>query len=94
MAIAVQVPGPCRVYVGTGVSGALEELGYTVNGANVEEDTMYSDVPTDACGDGPAADVQYQGEIHRVRLELSKWDQAIAAKLTAKIRGGTAGAIG
>lgn len=96
MAEIVVVPGPCHVYVDTGSSHALEALGYSINGVEIAEEPFYLNVPGDQNGgdDGPPIDVQYLGEINRVRMELSKWDPSIAAKCLAKIYGGTAGVVG
>lgn len=55
-----------------------------------------SDVPGDQNGgsEGPPIDIQYYGQIHRVRLEMSKYDKAVAEKLGARLLGGAAGVIG
>ena len=92
MTIAVQVPGPCKIVVGTGTNGALEDLGYTVNGASIDEDPIYEDVHGSK-GNGVPADVLYMGETHIIRLELSKWDAEVAGRLAAKLRGGTRGVV-
>lgn len=96
MTIAVVVDGPVQVRCGTGSAGALENLGYSIDGVMVAENGFFDDVPGDQNGGtaGPPIDVQYFGEIHRVRMELSKWDILIAAKIWPKLRGGTAGTPG
>ena len=96
MAEIVVVRGACQVRVATGEDSALETLGYTRNGADITLESMFLDVPGDQNGgdDGPPIDVQYLGDIARVRLELTKWDEAVADKLLPRLRGGTAGTPG
>lgn len=96
MPSTVHTTGPARIRVDTGAANVLEELGYTINGAEIREEIFMENVPGDESGgeSGPPIDVQYFGEIHHVRVELSKWDDAIAAKVLAKLYGGTAGIIG
>jgi hypothetical protein len=93
MAVTVNVAGPVAVSVGTGSANALESLGYTRDGAHITEDAAYIDVPGDQNGGdaGHPIDVQILTTIHRVRLELTKYDTAIAAKLEPRIKGGTQG---
>jgi hypothetical protein len=93
MAEAVQVAGLVTVKVGTGAQGGAETLGYTRDGVTLIDEVLTLDVPGDAYGgpDGPPIDIQYLGEICRVRMELTKYDIAVAAKLEAKLSGGTAG---
>lgn len=94
MAASVQVPGPVLIKIDAGAG--LESLGYSVNGIEIEEHPFYGDVPGDQNGgdEGPPIDIQYFGEIHRLHIELSNWDAAVAAKLIAKINTGTAGVAG
>src|SRR6185436_21084756 len=95
MATAVQVPGPCEVQLDTGTSHALESLGWSINGVEIQEDVKHLDVPGDQNGgdEGIPIDVQYLGEMHIVRMEMSKWDSAVADKGLAKTYGGTAGTM-
>lgn len=87
MALEVHVAGPALVKIGTGDAGALEDLGYTVNGADIELRGFHGDVPGDEHGGdlGPPIDVQYFGEIAIVRLEFSKFDAAVADKAAARM---------
>lgn len=96
MAEQVNVAGKCLIKVGTGSEGALETLGYSINGVIISEDTFTGDVPGDENGgdQGPPIDIQYFGEIHRISMDLSKYDPVIAAKIQAKYRGGAAGTTG
>ena len=76
-------------YTGPG----LQSLGYTRDGAEEEHETFWIDVPGDENGGdaGPPVEIQYVGEIARVRLELTKWDSALIASIEANLPGGTAG---
>jgi hypothetical protein len=95
MATAVQQAGLMAVYVATGGTAysSMELLGYTRNGVESTKDGFHLDVHGDENGgdDGPPIEVQYLGEIVRVRLELTKYDAAVAAKITPRVAGGTAG---
>lgn len=95
MAKLIHVAGIATIKIATGSlgSGTLEELGVTRNGAQITFQEFSSPVPTDEHGgdEGPPVDIQYFGEIATVRLELTKFDAAVAAKVAARLR---AGAIG
>jgi hypothetical protein len=96
MAAAVQVFGPALIKVGTGSVGALESLGYTRQAADIRSQGFFLDVPGDENGgdQGPPIDIQYLGEIARVRLELTKWDEVVAAKVRSRLAAGTEGTPG
>lgn len=96
MAIGVQVAGKALVKVDTGSANALEDLGYSINGIEISQEPYFSDVPSDENGgdEGPPIDVQYFGEIATIRMELSRWDPAIAAKIDPFLYGGTSGTQG
>lgn len=96
MSKIVNVAGPALIQVDTGAANALEDLGYTANGAEIEFRGFFGDVPGDENGgeSGPPIDVQYFGEIAVVRLELTKYDAAILDKLVCRLYGGTAGTPG
>lgn len=91
MPAAIVVAGAAPVYIDAGAG--LELLGYTVNGVDSVAEAFWLDVPGDQNGgdSGPPIDIQNLGEIVRVRLEFSKWDATVAAKIRARVRGGTAG---
>lgn len=96
MAESVIVDGPAHIYVGTGTAGALEALGYSANGVECIEEGFFLDVPGDQNGGdaGPPIDIQKMGDIHRVRMELTKFDSDIADKLASKLNGVLAGLTG
>jgi hypothetical protein len=91
--VEIQVAGAAIVKVGTGSSDALETLGYTANGVDTRTQAYMGDVPGDENGGeaGPPIDVQYFGETAHIRCELTKYDSAIADKVGARVKGGTAG---
>lgn len=95
MAVTIVVPGLATVKLDTGDANALEILGTTRNGVEITFEGFFLDVPGDENGgdDGPPIDVQYLGETARIRMELTKWDTAIADKITHRERGGTAGVV-
>ena len=98
MAVAVQVAGACPVLIGTeGASiGSMNTLGYTRNSADVTKEAFWLDVAGDENGgdDGPPIEIQYLGEIARIRLELTKFDPTYADEVRARLAGGTAGTLG
>lgn len=80
----------------TGSAHALENLGYTRDGAQIRSDAYMLDVPSDDAGgeSGPPADVQHLGEVMHIIMDLTKWDATILAKVTPRKYGGTAGTPG
>lgn len=96
MAATIIVPGACTVKVDTGSSHALETLGLTVGGVQIEEEIYTGEVKGDENGgeEGPPIDIQYFGEVHRVTLELNKTDMAVLAKVLPGLYGGTEGVTG
>ena len=95
MAVTIVVRGLVTVAVDADSGGGLETLGYTRNGAEITSESFMLDVPGDENGgdDGPPVDIQYLGEIARVRLELTKFDSDVAAKIEARLKDGTFGVI-
>lgn len=93
MASTPRVAGAAQIKVGTGSDGALEELGYTRNGADIADEAYWLDIPGDENGGdaGPPIEIQYIGQTARVRLELTKYDTAVADKIACRVRGGTVG---
>lgn len=90
--------GKATIKVNTGASAALETLGFTRNGGDVSEEAFWIDVPGDENGgdSGDPIDIQYIGEMARVRLELTKFDQAVLTKVMKRLNaaGKTAGTVG
>jgi len=90
MAATPQVFGPAQVSVGGNA------LGYTRQGADIRNRGFFLDVPGDELGgdQGPPIDVQYLGEIAIVRLEMTKWDETVAASVRTRVSGGSEGVPG
>jgi len=82
MAVQVQVAGLATIKIDG------EILGYTRNGADVTKEGYWLDVPGDQNGgdDGPPVDIQYLGEVARVRLEMTKWEETVADKIRARVK--------
>lgn len=87
MAEQVQVAGLVTIKVDTGSAHALETLGFSVNGVDLEENIFTLDVQGDEHGGdaGPPIDVQYLGQVDIVRMELSKYDKAVLDKIRARL---------
>ncbi len=87
MAITVNVDGVTKVNFGAA------DLGYTRNGVDVTLEGFFIDIPGDQNGgdDGPPIDVQYLGEIARVRAELTKYDTAVALTVYERYTASAAG---
>lgn len=95
MALQVNVGGATLIKVDTGSGDALESLGYTINGTEETWEAFMENVPGDQKGgdQGPPIDVQYFGDIIRIRMELSKYDPLVAAKVEARRKGATGGSV-
>src|SRR5947208_189925 len=95
MTTQINVDGVAIVKACT-TGGTLAEMGRTNNGVRITEHLFTGDVHGDDNGgeEGPPIDVQYFGEIHVVRMELTKYDEAEVNKVRAGLAGGTAGTIG
>ncbi|MDE2102951.1 MAG: hypothetical protein KGL39_37250 [Patescibacteria group bacterium] len=93
-----QVAGFSPVAVGaTGAAlTAMSYLGYTRNGAQVQSQGFFEDIPGDQYGgeSGPPVDIQYMGEIAIVRLMLTKFDWTVLETVMPRLAGGTAGVPG
>jgi len=87
MAIAVQVAGLATIKIDG------EILGYTRNGADITKEAFFLDVPGDEHGgdDGPPIEIQYLGELCRVRLEMTKYDNTVADAVRRRCKDQTAG---
>lgn len=97
MARVVVVGGLCDVQVDSNGNGTqLVSLGYTANAADVTREAFWLNVPGDENGgdDGPPIEIQFLGEIARIRLELTKWDIAVAAQIEARAQSFTSGQPG
>jgi hypothetical protein len=93
MAITVHVAGLASIKVNLSADyRVLSTLGYTQDGATIVFRPYYQDVPGDENGGdaGPPIDRVYMGEVAQVQLELTKWDDTLAALLIKRFRDPTA----
>ena len=92
MAISIQVDGLASIKIAAG-AGALELLGYSENGVEITEQGFSLPVHGDENGGdaGPPIDIQDMGEMHIVRMLLTKYDEAVLNKIRARLAAGTAG---
>lgn len=90
MAATVVVPGPATIKIQI-TGGSIQTLGFTRNGVEISENTYLLDVPGDENGgdEGTPIDVQFLSEAHVLRLNLTKWDTAVAVDLFKKTPGST-----
>ena len=95
MANTIQVDGLATIKIASPAAGSLETLGYTINGVEITEQVFTEEVKGDENGGdpGPPIDIQYLGEVHTIRMTLTKYDEAVLNKVRAGIAGGTAGTI-
>lgn len=81
--LCVNVAGPVAIFTGTGTSRALEHLGWSIDGFEIEQQTFVEGVPGDENGgtSGPPIDYQKFGNQHRIILNLNKFDVNVMAKV-------------
>jgi hypothetical protein len=77
------VNGTALVSVGTGSAGALETLGYTDQGVDIEIEELTNDIITDVMGMAPQ-EVQSMGMIARITVPLIAVDRTVLAKITGR----------
>ena len=92
MAISRNVACKVLVKADTGSSNALESLGYSIGGVNIEERPFNEPIHSDENGgpQGPPVDIIHHGEMHVITFDMVSYDAAVAAKLKA-FRGTTDG---
>ncbi|MBP3954965.1 hypothetical protein J8F10_37400 [Gemmata sp. G18] len=77
------VNGAARVQVGTGSAGALELLGYTDRGVQIDITELKKDIVTDISGEAPQ-DVQDMSMTARIVVNLIAMDRAVFKKLQGR----------
>jgi hypothetical protein len=77
------VNGSAVVSVGTGAAGALETLGYTDQGVDIDIQELTEDILTDVSGRSPQ-DVQLMGMTARIIVNLIAMDRTVFAKITGR----------
>lgn len=95
MAQGPVVEGACEVKVDTGSARALQSFGWTANGAQVTRRRLTVDIPGDQNGgdDGVPIDIQEMGGFYTVRLEMTKWETSIEAKIRTLVNQQGSGAF-
>lgn len=89
MAIVPVYCGAGLVKVNTG--SGIASLGYSANGVDITEHTHWNDIHGDQNGgdEGSPIDIQFLGQQHTIRVDLTSYDEAVLDTLRAL--GGTAG---
>ena len=93
MAKTIHVNGEALARTGTGTSNALEDLGVTVDGAEIELRDFTEPVFTDTFGPDVPFDEQQFLEDALIRLQLVFYDDAVLGKVRSRASG-TDGTIG
>lgn len=95
MATAIHVNGVCVVQTGTGADEALETLGVTVDGADVEIIDQTYPVHVDTYGGtaGVPFDEQTMLQMARIRVDLVHYDETVLAKLRPCLPNGVDGTM-
>jgi len=95
MALAVHIAGPALITIDDGTGPGMQNLGYTINGADISEEPFHVDVPGDqnAGERGPPIEIQFVGEVDHVRIEMTNYDEANLNLVRANIPTGTAGTV-
>lgn len=78
------VSGTAFVYVGTGVAGALELLGYTEAGVDKDIKENKREIMTDLFGDMTPQDFQDMGMVARIVAPMIAMDRAVMAKIMGR----------
>lgn len=83
MATAFHVNGTAEIKTGTGSAGALELLGHTINGVEIDVTPVVRPIYTDAAGgdDGIPATERKAGEIAVIHADLIVYDEAVLLKV-------------
>lgn len=83
--------GPVELYVGTGVDDALEFLGYSETGMDIEERETFEDVMSDLLGPKIPTDVQHFQADCLVTGDLIRWNEYVLQKIEDRSKSGAGG---
>lgn len=86
------VPGPARIFAGVGAAGALEFLGFSMDGAMIAIQPRFDDVFSDLGGPAVPEDVQFLGHDARITFQLSRFNAGTFHKVRQFLPG-MAGAV-
>ena len=94
--MGIQLNAGCATLlkIGTGSSDALEELGYSIDGFNLEERVFKEDIHSDENGGtaGPPVDIMIHGQIDVITFDAVRIDPIVAAKVQF-VKGTSAGVV-
>lgn len=78
------INGTAFVYVGTGSAGALQLLGYTEQGVDVDTTENKTEIMTDLFGDKTPQDFQDMGMITQVIIPLIAYDTVVMQQVLGR----------
>lgn len=78
------ITGVALCYTGTGGAGALELLGYTEDGVDIDVTENVSPIMTDLFGPETPQDFQSMGMVARITMPLIAFDRTVLNKVTGK----------
>ncbi len=87
------VPGPAQLFVGTGASRALQFLGYTQEGVNINFRGNWAPVISDVLGPTTPIDRQYFGSGADFTFRLTEYNESVLSLYAAGTFGGTLGTL-
>lgn len=92
MSGSYHIDGECQIKVGTGASAALEVLGVSVDGVDIElqDHTERIDIDTLGGPAGPPGDEQAFPQTGLVHAQLIWWDQAVLRRVRSRVGGSSA----
>ncbi len=84
--LCVNVAGPVGIWVNTGPAYALEHLGWSQDGIQIQEIPYITGIPGDQNGgsDGPPIEYQQFVSQHRIVLDLNKYSETVMAKVALR----------
>lgn len=93
----VYVAGPAEIHVGTGTAGALQFLGWGMQGVRIDFVGHFYDVPSDVAGTDLPFDVQQMGQQAYITSDINVYNEGIYRKIANRTRltdGGPGSAFG
>ena len=82
------VAGPLQIWGNTGSASAVEFLGWTRGGIEIQEQTMMTELKSDLSGgeQGIPQDYEWLGDVHTITAELAQFNPAILAKYERRMK--------
>lgn len=78
------INGTAFCYVGTGNASAMELLGYTEQGVDMDITENKTEIMTDLFGDKTPQDLQDMGMVGRMVMPMIAYDRAVMAKVISR----------